>query len=87
MLGQERESKKIDLYKFKRLKNPGFFLNCVNSNISTFLGTSPELANVELQLLTEAAVQHLQLVAGLQQLLNTHHKFIKKKSNTRIREL
>jgi hypothetical protein len=33
-------------------------------------GTVPELTNVELELLTEAAVQQLQLLAALQQLLH-----------------
>jgi len=36
-------------------------------------GTVPKLANVELELLTEAAVQQLQLLAALQQLLYIKH--------------
>ncbi len=36
-------------------------------------GTVPELTNVELELLTEAAVQQLQLLAALQQLLHNNH--------------
>jgi hypothetical protein len=36
-------------------------------------GTLPELTNVRLELLTEAAVQQLQLLAALQQLLHNNH--------------
>jgi hypothetical protein len=36
-------------------------------------GTVPELTNVGLELLTEAAVQQLQLLAALQQLLHNNH--------------